>query len=454
MTAQTLDAAGAVRDARPRVAVFGWAGKLDTMPAQADVLPSSPESVVPSATVAPRKARIESLDIFRGLNLALMIFVNELAEVKGLPWWTYHAPGRVDAMTYVDMVFPGFLLIVGMSLPLALGSRVRRGDGPLQMVGYIVLRSGALLALGIVIANAGGGSPALMHGLPPYAWGLLATGAAVLVWLDYATLGKCSLPILGRKSVQWLLRGVGLVGLLALALMFQRVAHDGGARWLSYDYPEILGLIGYTYFAAGLCYLLTRRWRWAPVGWFIVFVVMNALDSAKILHKPGPWWVWPLDNGALLSLVFAGVVLSTIFFLEPRLATFRAKATAALGFAVACAVTAMLLTPLGISKIRATPTWVLYTVAACCALYTLLYWICDVRKHTRWAAPVRSAGSNTLLTYLLPDVYFFVLALMGVKWFATHLATGWPGVLRAVVFTAAMLGVSTLLTRMRLRLQL
>lgn len=424
------------------------------MPVSAASMPPSPASLVSSSTVAPRKSRVESLDIFRGLNLALMIFVNELAEVKGLPWWTYHAPGRVDAMTYVDMVFPGFLLIVGMSLPLALGSRVRRGDSSLQMGGYVVLRSVALLVLGIVIANAGVGSPARMHGLPPYAWGLLATGAALLVWLDYPALARGSLPLLSRTSVQWLLRGAGLLALLVLALIFRRVGHDGRVQWLSYGYPEILGLIGYTYFAAGLCYLLTRRWRWAPAAWFVVFTVMNALESAHILHKPGPWWVWPLDNGALLALVFAGVTLSTIFFLEPRLATFRTKAAAALAFGVACAVAALLLTPLGISKIRATPTWVLYTVAACCAMYTLLYWICDVRGHTRWAAPVRSAGSNTLLTYLLPDIYFYVLALLGVQWFATHLAAGWPGLVRAVVFTGVMLALSTVLTRARLRLQL
>jgi len=53
--------------------------------------------------------RLASIDIFRGLTMVVMIFVNELASVHGLPWWTYHAPGRVDAMTYVDMVYPFFL---------------------------------------------------------------------------------------------------------------------------------------------------------------------------------------------------------------------------------------------------------------------------------------------------------------------------------------------------------
>ena len=55
--------------------------------------------------------RVASIDIFRGLTILVMIFVNDLAGVKGLPWWTYHLPGNVNGMTYVDMVFPFFLFI-------------------------------------------------------------------------------------------------------------------------------------------------------------------------------------------------------------------------------------------------------------------------------------------------------------------------------------------------------
>ena len=36
---------------------------------------------------APSSTRVLSIDIFRGLNIALMIFVNELASVRDLPWW-------------------------------------------------------------------------------------------------------------------------------------------------------------------------------------------------------------------------------------------------------------------------------------------------------------------------------------------------------------------------------
>ena len=81
------------------------------------------ECLAPSAAVP---SRVASIDIFRGLTILVMIFVNDLAGVKDLPWWTYHLPGDVNGMTYVDMVFPFFLFIVGISLPLAVRHRLSK----------------------------------------------------------------------------------------------------------------------------------------------------------------------------------------------------------------------------------------------------------------------------------------------------------------------------------------
>jgi predicted acyltransferase len=84
---------------------------------------AAPQSV---SVLRPPAARLASIDIFRGLTMALMIYVNEQSEVKGLPWWNYHMKANVDAMTYVDMVFPFFLFIIGLSLPIAIASRLKR----------------------------------------------------------------------------------------------------------------------------------------------------------------------------------------------------------------------------------------------------------------------------------------------------------------------------------------
>src|SRR5215469_10988354 len=89
--------------------------------------------------------RVSSIDVFRGFTMIVMIFVNDLAEVKGLPWWTYHAPGKVDAMTYVDMVFPAFLFILGMAIPLAVEQRLRKNPSQSRLWRHVVMRSLSLL---------------------------------------------------------------------------------------------------------------------------------------------------------------------------------------------------------------------------------------------------------------------------------------------------------------------
>ena len=400
--------------------------------------------------VTVKPARIQSLDIFRGLNIAMMIFVNELHEIKGLPWWTYHAPGAANVMTYVDMVFPSFLIIVGMSLPLALNARVRRGDKTPQLISYVVLRSVALIVLGLILQNGQLGNALLMHHLGGYAWSLLALLASFLIWMDYPRTENSR-----RRSVYTALRLGGLLLLAGLVAVFRRTDTDTGATaWLTFDYPEILGIIGYTYLVAGFCYLLTRRWLWAPLAWFVAFLMWNIASGAKLVSTTLPWWILPIGNGSFPALVFAGVVLATIFFLEPRCHSFARKALPAVLFGALAAIAARLLHPLGISKIRATPTWVLYDVAACCAIYCLLYFVCDVKKKMAWATPFRSAGSNTLFTYLLPDLWTYALGGLGISWFSNHFDHGTAGVLRCTVFTFLMLGISTVLTRARLRLQL
>jgi heparan-alpha-glucosaminide N-acetyltransferase len=90
------------------------------------------EAVRAVPVASPAVARVVSIDIFRGLTIAVMIFVNDLAEVHGLPWWTYHAHGNQNAMTYVDMVFPFFLFIVGMSMPLSIEHSLKRDDSAVR----------------------------------------------------------------------------------------------------------------------------------------------------------------------------------------------------------------------------------------------------------------------------------------------------------------------------------
>ncbi|GFZ93146.1 DUF5009 domain-containing protein [Dyella caseinilytica] len=394
--------------------------------------------------------RVASIDIFRGLTMAVMIFVNELAGVHGLPWWTYHAHAEQDVMTYVDMVFPFFLFIVGMSMPLAVERRLQQNPSRASLWLHVASRSCGLVVLGLILANADSVDPKLM--LVPVsgaAWTLMGLVGGILFWLVPSRNPQ-------HRRVYLALRGVGLLLLIFVYTIFRRATDSGGTAWIDGSYPEILGLIGYTYFAVALLYIPSRHWTWAPLAWFAVLIAFCALAVAHVIDWPAklPLYVWPFSNGAHPAITMAGIVTSTLFLRSDPSRTTNRRILLALTFAASMFAAAWLLAPLGISKIRATPTWVLASAGAAVLAFLLLYWTCDMKGRTRWAAFVKSAGENTLLTYLLPDIYYALAAFIGFTYFDNHLTFGIPGVLRAVCFTALILAVSALLTRWRIRLQL
>jgi predicted acyltransferase len=399
---------------------------------------------------APTSTRVLAIDIFRGLNIALMIFVNDLASVRDLPWWTYHAKTNWDVMTYVDMVYPGFLFLVGMSLPLAINQRLKKSTSQLSLWLHIFVRSASLVILGLILANGSKANPDLMHGLSRRWWELIGVLGCSFVLSVYPSSGTGKYAK-HHKVLQII--GVAMV-IFCYAIFRRTVRGTGETAWIDGSYPEILGLIGYAYFAVCLLYVPTRRWLWAPAAWLVALVTFNAATAAKwITFTHGiRGYIWPWENGSSASMVMAGVVLA-IIYMETRWSISR-KVYVSLAFAAVTGIAGILLEPLGISKNRGTPTWCLWTMAACILIFVLLYWICDVKKHVKWAFPFRSAGSNTLTTYLLPDYYELFLAVLGIHYFSNHYRGGWPGVLKSIVFTMLMLAISTILTKRKIRLQL
>src|SRR6516162_6940732 len=78
--------------------------------------------------------RIASVDALRGLTILLMVFVNDLG--RGAPSWMHHIqPPNADGMTLADIVFPWFLFIVGISIPLAFERAEAGGKSRLRQMG-------------------------------------------------------------------------------------------------------------------------------------------------------------------------------------------------------------------------------------------------------------------------------------------------------------------------------
>src|SRR5213078_2301698 len=85
--------------------------------------------------------RVVSIDALRGLVMFMMIFVNDLAGVGSIvPDWMVHFSERHrggSGMTFVDLVFPAFLFIVGMSIPFSLGAGLTKGEPLWKVFGHV-----------------------------------------------------------------------------------------------------------------------------------------------------------------------------------------------------------------------------------------------------------------------------------------------------------------------------
>src|SRR6185437_13726974 len=99
-----------------------------------------------TTATAPRR-RLASIDAFRALTMFFMIFVNDLILDSRVPDWLEHAREGEDPLGFADTIFPAFLFIVGMSIPLAIRHGRERGNSHFASVSHILRRSLALLVM-------------------------------------------------------------------------------------------------------------------------------------------------------------------------------------------------------------------------------------------------------------------------------------------------------------------
>lgn len=408
-------------------------------------------------------SRLLSLDAFRGFVILAMIWVNYIAGMPGIPYWLEHARPKADGITVPDLVFPAFLFIVGIAIPLALHKE--HGRFSAALLGRLLWRAGSLMVAGVVLANAYryDASAAL---LPRAVYFLLFYAAMILLWRQTAQ----------RGAAFW----AGLALMLLLLLSFRgQLNAEFSSVYLQHTWWGILGMIGWAYLLCSVIYVAVNG---KPV------LLLAALALLIVLYLAGTAGVLPLPQalnhlvnvpqvlGSTSANVLAGTLVGTLFLrrTQPEAASpvspvpptpavpahhavlHRRRVVLMACFALALFGAGMLLRPLhGINKIQATESYTLVCSALVLALFILFYVLIDVLQWRWWSAPLMPAGANALFAFILPDLWEQLAAVLRMpRWWWPYLdAGGVPGLLNAAALTVAMMGLTALANRAGLRLK-
>lgn len=303
--------------------------------------------------------RIESLDLFRGAAVALMIGVNNPGSWAHLYPPLAHAPWH--GLTPTDLVFPFFLFAVGQALVLAVPGWLAAPPG--RFWRKWVLRTGLIFTIGLGLNAA-----------PFVRW----DAAGQLVVRDWDTLRL--MGVLQRIALAW--------AAAALTVMACR----GRVRPVLWATAALL--LGY--WGLGLA-LGDATDPWSLEGFFGTRLDRALIGAAHLYHGEGV----AFDPEGLASTLpaVAQVLLGWWVGAQWRSATAPREAVLARLFVAACALGALAWAWQGLLPLNKklwTPLYVLLSTALAIGLWGCLAWWTELR-----AATTAPAGRGLSLKALL-----------------------------------------------------
>ncbi|GJM36186.1 MAG: hypothetical protein DHS20C18_51870 [Saprospiraceae bacterium] len=367
--------------------------------------------------------RLISLDIFRGLTIAGMILVNNPGS-----WSNVYAPflhADWDGCTPTDLVFPFFLFIVGVAIPLALGARKARGDEQGAIIRKILIRVALIFGLGLFLAAFPNFGTAEESPYRPIHYSLLALFMVAVFIRELfnqkhnrdTDSGQRWHKIMGYLTLASL-AGMIVIGILAYDFSHLRI-------------PGVLQRIALVY---GICALLFLRTSWRTqvyigVGLLTFYWLLMTLvpvpgygpPNLEPEHNLGAWFdriilgtdhlwsqskVWdPEGFLSTLPAIVTGIIgMLTGLWIKSDHNNYK-KLTGILGIG-AILIAAGLFWDLffPINKKLWTSSYVLYAGGIALLCLGVIYWLVDVLDYKRWTKPFVVYGMNALFVYIMSGI--------------------------------------------------
>ncbi|GAB3012592.1 DUF5009 domain-containing protein [Spirosoma pulveris] len=401
-----------------------------------------PETANPQASrLAALSLRVDAIDILRAITMILMIFVNDLWSLTVIPEWLEHVPGGVDGIGLADVVFPAFLFIVGMSLPFAINARRQKGDSDSVLVGHVIMRSIALLVMGVFLVN-GESIDEKATGINRLVWNVLSCCSFILIWNAYP-----------RTLSNWVVsvaKVVGFATLIGLAFVYRGEEEKRFAtHWWG-----ILGLIGWSYLAAALVTIAARNRISILLTAWVGFSILSIVSAADLLPEFLSFIPSAIRGGTLVGLSMGGVVVSTLFNFFRQKTDYKRMLFVSLFTAIALIGLSVYTRMFwGLSKLAATPAWLFLCSAFTMLAFMVIYWLIDRAGNVQKLNFIKPAGTDTLLCYLIPYFAYAFTTLLDLH-LPDVLLTGGVGLLKSVLFALLCVWITGRLNKLGVRLKL
>ena len=378
-----------------------------------------------------------------------MIWVNDFWTLKSIPKWLKHAATGEDYLGFSDVIFPWFLFVMGMSIPFAFEDRIKKGETIIVMWAHIVLRSIALIVMGLFHMNMEMYNNETSFFTKPI-YVIISTSAFFMIWNMYPQTDQ------KKQNLFKALRITGVLILIGMFLSFSGKSYDGQEIGFETHWWGILGLIGWVYLIAGSAFLFIKN---SLVGVFVAFFVclaLNIISSSGIPYNIFSWQSdhWIPGSGGLQALTFGGVIVS-LFLIENRNKDNikRLYITLCCFGLISLSSGLLLRNYFVLNKNLGTPTWILVSLSTAVFLFIFLHWLSDVKKILAWYKYINIAGTATLTCYLIPYFYYSLRTLSGIV-LPEFLLTGFIGLTKSLIYSLIIVGICWGLKQIKIQLKI
>ncbi|EOX95209.1 Heparan-alpha-glucosaminide N-acetyltransferase [Theobroma cacao] len=411
----------------------------------------------PKLTLDDSNQRLLSLDVFRGLTVALMILVDDAGgafpSINHAPWF---------GVTIADFVMPFFLFCVGVSISLVF----KKSSSKTLATKKVILRTIKLFLLGLFLQGG------YFHGRDNLTYGVdvvkirwlgvlqrISIGYLLAsiseIWLVYNVVVDCPTAFVRKYHVQWIVAALLLsfymcllYGLYVPNWEFQapslnlstngshtQIVHCGVRGSLE---PPC-NAVGYIdqYFL-GEQHLYQR-----PVYRRTKECSVNSPDYGPLPPDSPEWCLAPFDPEGILSSLMAVLTCFVGLHFGHVLLHYKGQMQRALLWSMSSfllLVSGFGLEMLGIplSKPLYTLSYMCITAGASGLFLTIIFYIVDVKHFRKPVVLLQWMGMNALIVYALAACDIFPAAVQGFYWRSpeNNLVDGMESLLQAMLHSS------------------